>query len=83
MNQSPILIAEMSDADGVQIRVKMRAEHGLEQTKHVFIRSIRAISKRDKAPAVSMDRRNTGVQNMGRGLPVQSRPRVQLPGHSI
>jgi hypothetical protein len=33
MNQSQILIAEMSDADGIQIRVKTQAEHGLGQTK--------------------------------------------------
>ena len=39
----------MSDADGIQICVKTRVEHGLGQTKHIFIRSIRAISKRDKA----------------------------------
>ncbi len=39
MNQSQILIAEMSDADGVQICVKTRVERGLGQTKHIFIRS--------------------------------------------
>ena len=49
MNQSQILIAEMSDADGIQICVKTGLEHGLGQTKRTFIRSIRAISKRDNA----------------------------------
>jgi hypothetical protein len=53
MNQSLILIAEMSDADGVQICVKTLVEHGLGQTKHIFIRSIRTISKRDKTPPIS------------------------------
>jgi hypothetical protein len=33
MNQSQILIAEMSDADGIQKCVKTQAEHGLGQTK--------------------------------------------------
>jgi hypothetical protein len=50
MNQSQILIAEMNDADGIQICVKTRVEHGLGRTKH--IRSIRAISKRDKASPI-------------------------------
>jgi hypothetical protein len=39
MNQSQILIAEMSDADGIQICVQTRVEHGSGQTKHILIRS--------------------------------------------
>jgi hypothetical protein len=39
MNQSQILIAEMNDADGMQICVKTRVEHGSGQTKRIFIRS--------------------------------------------
>jgi hypothetical protein len=54
MNQSQILIAEMIDADGIQICVKTRVEHGLGRTTHIFIRSIRAISKRDKAPPIQL-----------------------------
>jgi len=49
MNQSWILIAAMNDADGIQIGVNTRVAHGAGKPKQIFIRSIRAISKRDKA----------------------------------
>jgi hypothetical protein len=49
MDQSQIPIAEMNDADGIHISIKARVEHGVGNKKHIFIRSIRAISKRDDA----------------------------------
>jgi hypothetical protein len=49
MDQSQILIAEMSDADGIQIVRQTRVE-----PTHSFIQSIRAISKRDKAAPIQL-----------------------------
>jgi hypothetical protein len=43
------LYVEILNADGIQIDVTTRVEHGVGNTKHIFIRSIRAISKRDNA----------------------------------